>query len=90
MENLVPTDGDYMASHVSGFPIDEDDGSQRVGGLTSMPGTNGVRYHTQRPAMQDFQYVIFLLLIRTALALHPTSLLIPLSLRILRVRAAWT
>jgi meiosis-specific transcription factor NDT80 len=54
MECPVTTDGDYINSHVTGFPTDDDD-SQRVGGLASMPVTNGVRYHAQQPAMQDLQ-----------------------------------
>lgn len=74
----VTTDGDYISSQVTGFPNDEDDNSQRVGGLASMPVTNGVRYHAPQSAMQDLQYVIFLssfpffteVSIRTALALH--------------------
>ncbi|OQE92020.1 hypothetical protein PENNAL_c0008G06954, partial [Penicillium nalgiovense] len=41
-----------MNAHVTGFVTDED-GSQRVGGLVSMPDTNGVRYHAQQPVMQD-------------------------------------
>lgn len=55
MDCPVTTEGDYMSSHVTGFPNDEDDGNQRVGGLASMPVTNGVRYHAQQPAMQDLQ-----------------------------------
>lgn len=55
MDCPVTTEGDYMNSHVTGFPTDEDDGNQRVGGLASMPVTNGVRYHAQQPAMQDLQ-----------------------------------
>lgn len=55
MDSLVTTDGDYMASHVTGFPTDDEDVSQQVGGLASMPVTNGVHYHTQQPAMQDLQ-----------------------------------
>lgn len=55
MDCPVTTEGDYISSHVTGFPTDEDDGSQRVGGLASMPVTNGVRYHTQQNAMQDLQ-----------------------------------
>lgn len=54
MDCPVTTDGDYISSHVTGYPTDEDDG-QRVGGLASMPVTNGVRYHTQQPARQDLQ-----------------------------------
>lgn len=81
MEGSVTTDGDYISSHVTGFPTDEDDSNQRVGGLTSTPVNNGVRYHAQQPAMQDLQYVIFYVLIRTTLPLHSSSLLTPLSLR---------
>lgn len=77
MEGAVTTDGDYFNSHVTGFPTDDDDGSQRVGGLTSMPVNNGVRYHAQQPAMQDLQYVIFRVSIWTTLAFHSTSLYIP-------------
>ncbi|CAI7578036.1 unnamed protein product [Penicillium pancosmium] len=55
MECPVTTDGDYINSHVTGFPTEDDD-SQRVGGLASMPVTNGVRYHAQQPAMQDLHY----------------------------------
>lgn len=53
MDCPVTTERDYISSHVTGFS-DEDD-HQRVGGLASMPVTNGVRYHTQQPAMQDLQ-----------------------------------
>ncbi|KAK4867633.1 hypothetical protein LT330_001143 [Penicillium expansum] len=42
-----------MNSHVTGFVTDEDDNNQRVGGLVSIPDTNGVRYHAQQPVMQD-------------------------------------
>lgn len=66
-----------MSSHVTGFPNEDDDG-QRVGGLGSMPVSNGVRYHAQQPAMQDLQYVISALLIWTALARHSAGSLIPL------------
>lgn len=59
MDCPVTTDGDYISSQVTGFPTDEDDHSQRVGGLASMPLTNGVRYHAPQSAMQDLQYVIF-------------------------------
>ncbi|KAJ5112402.1 p53-like transcription factor DNA-binding [Penicillium argentinense] len=55
MDCPVTTEGDYMNSHVTGFPTDDDD-NQRVGGLSSMPVTNGVRYHAQQPAMQDLHY----------------------------------
>ncbi|KAJ5281693.1 p53-like transcription factor DNA-binding [Penicillium angulare] len=54
MDCPVTTDGDYINSHVTGFPTDEDD-NQRVGGLASMPVTNGVRYHAQQ-TMQDLHY----------------------------------
>lgn len=54
MDCPVTTEGEYMNSHVTGFPTDDDD-SQRVGGLASMSVTNGVRYHAQQPAMQDLQ-----------------------------------
>lgn len=60
MDCPVTADGDYISSQVTGFPTDEDDNSQRVGGLASMPVTNGVRYHAPQSAMQDLQYVIFL------------------------------
>ncbi|KAJ5814297.1 p53-like transcription factor DNA-binding [Penicillium pulvis] len=53
MDCPVTTERDYISSHVTGFS-DEDD-HQRVGGLSSMPVTNGVRYHAQ-PAMQDLHY----------------------------------
>jgi len=53
MDCPVTTERDYISSHVTGFS-DEDD-HQRVGGLASMPVTNGLRYHTQQPAMQDLQ-----------------------------------
>ncbi|KAJ5673735.1 p53-like transcription factor DNA-binding [Penicillium macrosclerotiorum] len=53
MDCPVTTDGDYINSHVTGFPTDDEDSSQRVGGFSSMPVTNGVRYHAQQPAMQD-------------------------------------
>lgn len=55
MDCPVTTDGNYINSHVTGYPTDEDDGNQRVGGLASMPVTNGVRYHAQQNAMQDLQ-----------------------------------
>ncbi|KAJ5599562.1 p53-like transcription factor DNA-binding [Penicillium hetheringtonii] len=55
MDCPVTTEGDYMSSHVTGFPNEDDDG-QRVGGLGSMPVSNGVRYHAQQPAMQDLHY----------------------------------
>ncbi|KAJ5915202.1 p53-like transcription factor DNA-binding [Penicillium verhagenii] len=51
MDCPVTTERDYIGSHVTGFS-DEDE-NQRVGGLASMPVTNGVRYHAQQPAMQD-------------------------------------
>lgn len=54
LTDSVTSEGDYI-SHVTGFATDEDDNSQRVGGLASMPDTNGVRYHAQQPAMQDLQ-----------------------------------
>jgi hypothetical protein len=54
MDCPVTTEGDYISSHVTGFPTDDDDG-QRVGALASMPVNNGVRYHAQQPAMQDLQ-----------------------------------
>lgn len=54
LNDPVTSEGDYMNSHVTGFVTDEDD-SQRVGGLVSMPDTNGVRYHAQQPVMQDLQ-----------------------------------
>lgn len=57
MDCPVTTESGYISSHVTGFPTDEDDG-QRVGGLSSLssiPVTNGVRYHAQQPAMQDLQ-----------------------------------
>lgn len=53
MDCPVTTERDYISSHVTGFS-DEDD-NQRVGGLSTMPVTNGVRYHAQQPAMQDLQ-----------------------------------
>ncbi|KAJ5176144.1 p53-like transcription factor DNA-binding [Penicillium canariense] len=56
MDCPITTEGDYMSSHVTGFPTDEDDSSQRVGLLASMPVTNGVRYHAQQGAMQDLHY----------------------------------
>ncbi|CAI7572321.1 unnamed protein product [Penicillium discolor] len=56
LNDPVTSEGDYMNSHVTGFGTDEDDNSQRVGGLVSMPDTNGVRYHAQQPVMQDLQY----------------------------------
>ncbi|KAJ9487322.1 hypothetical protein VN97_g5980 [Penicillium thymicola] len=56
LNDPVTSEGDYMSSHVTGFGTDEDDNSQRVGGLASMPDTNGVRYHAQQPVMQDLQY----------------------------------
>lgn len=52
MDGPVTTEPDYINSHVTGFPTDEDDGSQRVGALAV---TNGVRYHAQQPAMQGLQ-----------------------------------
>lgn len=55
LNDPVTSEGDYMNSHVTGFGTDEDDNSQRVGGLVSMPDTNGVRYHAQQPVMQDLQ-----------------------------------
>ncbi|KAJ5787710.1 p53-like transcription factor DNA-binding [Penicillium paradoxum] len=55
LSDPVTSDGDYI-SHVTGFATDEDDNSQRVGGLASIPDTNGVRYHVQQPLMQDLQY----------------------------------
>ncbi|KAJ5867236.1 p53-like transcription factor DNA-binding [Penicillium rubens] len=55
LNDPVTSEGDYMNAHVTGFVTDEDD-SQRVGGLVSMPDTNGVRYHAQQPVMQDLQY----------------------------------
>lgn len=54
MDCPVTTEGDYINSHMTGFSTDDDD-SQRVGALASMPVTNGVRYHAQQPAMQDLQ-----------------------------------
>jgi meiosis-specific transcription factor NDT80 len=54
LNDPVTSEGDYMNAHVTGFVTDEDD-SQRVGGLVSMPDTNGVRYHAQQPVMQDLQ-----------------------------------
>ncbi|KAJ5149922.1 hypothetical protein N7448_001500 [Penicillium atrosanguineum] len=54
MDCPATTEGDYIGSHVTGFPFDDDD-CQRVGALTSIPVTNGVRYHAQQPAMQDLQ-----------------------------------
>lgn len=54
LNDPVTSEGEYISSHVTGF-ADEDDNSQRVGGLASMPDTNGVRYHAQQPAMQDLQ-----------------------------------
>ncbi|KAJ5373215.1 p53-like transcription factor DNA-binding [Penicillium concentricum] len=56
LNDPVTSEGDYINSHVTGFGTDEDDNSQRVGGLVSMPDTNGVRYHAQQPVMQDLQY----------------------------------
>ncbi|CAI7585736.1 unnamed protein product [Penicillium bialowiezense] len=55
LNDPVTSEGDYITSHVTGFTTDEDDNSQRVGGLASIPDTNGVRYHAQQPAMQDLQ-----------------------------------
>ncbi|CAG7940782.1 unnamed protein product [Penicillium salamii] len=55
LNDPVTSEGDYISSHVTGY-ADEDDNSQRVGGLASMPDTNGARYHAQQPAMQDLQY----------------------------------
>lgn len=55
LNDPVTSEGDYMSSHVTGFGTDEDDNSQRVGGLVSMPDTNGVRYHAQQPVMQGLQ-----------------------------------
>ncbi|KAJ5896281.1 p53-like transcription factor DNA-binding [Penicillium subrubescens] len=66
MDCPVTTDGDYISSQVTGFPADEDDNSQRVGGLASMPVTNGVRYHAPQSAMQDLHYPS-----STALAMTP-------------------
>ncbi|KAJ5711439.1 p53-like transcription factor DNA-binding [Penicillium malachiteum] len=65
MDCPVTTEGDYISSHVTGFPTDED---ERVGGLASMPVTNGVRYHAQQPAMQDLHYSG-----SSALAMTPTD-----------------
>ncbi|KAJ6124033.1 p53-like transcription factor DNA-binding [Penicillium samsonianum] len=56
LNDPVTSEGDYMNPHVTGFVTDGDDNSQRVGGLVSMPDTNGVRYHAQQPVMQDLQY----------------------------------
>ncbi|KAJ5368488.1 p53-like transcription factor DNA-binding [Penicillium cataractarum] len=66
MDCPVTTDGDYISSQVAVFPTDEDDNSQRVGGLASMPVTNGVRYHAPQSAMQDLHYPS-----STALAMTP-------------------
>jgi meiosis-specific transcription factor NDT80 len=55
LNDPVTSEGDYISPHVTGFATDEDDNSQRVGGLASIPDTNGVRYHAQQPAMQDLQ-----------------------------------
>ncbi|OJJ46619.1 hypothetical protein ASPZODRAFT_16376 [Penicilliopsis zonata CBS 506.65] len=60
------TEGDYGTHRqfpgASGFGPDED-GSRRVGALgnplvqpVSIPGTNGVRYSAQQPALQDVAY----------------------------------
>jgi meiosis-specific transcription factor NDT80 len=54
LSDPVTSEGEYI-SHVTGFATDEDDNSQRVGGLASMPDTNGVRYHAPQPVMQDLQ-----------------------------------
>ncbi|KAJ5542259.1 hypothetical protein N7535_004681 [Penicillium sp. DV-2018c] len=54
LTDSMPSEGEYI-SHVTGFATD-DDNSQRVGGLASMPDTNGVRYHAPQPVMQDLQY----------------------------------
>lgn len=67
MDCPVTTDGDYISSQVAVFTTDEDDNNQRVGGLASMPVTNGVRYHAPQSAMQDLQYVIFSLLLSISL-----------------------
>ncbi|OQE42073.1 hypothetical protein PENCOP_c004G04322 [Penicillium coprophilum] len=53
LNDPVTSEGDYINSHVTGFGTDEDDNSQRVGGLVSIPDTNGVRYHAQQAVMQD-------------------------------------
>ncbi|KGO76854.1 p53-like transcription factor, DNA-binding [Penicillium italicum] len=53
LNDPITSESDYMNSHVTGFGTDEDDNSQRVGGLVSIPDTNGVRYHAQQPVMQD-------------------------------------
>ncbi|KAJ5324703.1 p53-like transcription factor DNA-binding [Penicillium atrosanguineum] len=55
MDCPATTEGDYIGSHVTGFPFDDDD-CQRVGALASIPVTNGVRYHAQQPAMQDLHH----------------------------------
>jgi meiosis-specific transcription factor NDT80 len=55
LNDPVTSERDYLSPHMTGFATDEDDNSQRVGGLASMPDTNGVRYHAQQPAMQDLQ-----------------------------------
>lgn len=68
MELPVSTYSDGTNPHVTGFPTDDDNGSQRVGGLTSMPVNSALRYHAQQPSMQDLGYVIFFLSILTALA----------------------
>jgi hypothetical protein len=105
MDCPVTTHGDYINSQVTGFPTDEDDNDQRVGGLASMPVTNGVRYHAPQSAMQDLQYVIFLWFFSfrcrsfnldylcthsTWSSFNRTTTSLPWSLRFLRVRAAST
>jgi meiosis-specific transcription factor NDT80 len=54
LSDPVTSEGDYINPHLTGF-ADDDDNSQRVGGLISIPDTNGVRYHAQQPAVQDLQ-----------------------------------
>ncbi|KAJ6012609.1 hypothetical protein N7522_002964 [Penicillium canescens] len=52
--DLATSCGVYSNPHVTGLEMEEDD-SRRVGGLGSMPDTNGVRYDAHQPTIQDLQ-----------------------------------
>ncbi|PWY74566.1 hypothetical protein BO94DRAFT_430793, partial [Aspergillus sclerotioniger CBS 115572] len=65
LDGPINTDGDYTGasrpySSSTGFHMDEEESSRRGGAVghplaqpVSIPATNGLRYNTQQPAMQD-------------------------------------
>ncbi|RAH52237.1 hypothetical protein BO85DRAFT_346911, partial [Aspergillus piperis CBS 112811] len=65
LDGPINTDGDYTGtsrpfSSSTGFSMDEEENTRRGGAVghplaqpVSIPATNGLRYNTQQPAMQE-------------------------------------